>query len=152
MADKVDVLAVQASQSALALDAQTHLVRSLESAGWNLLAVEIDVGAETARIELRRGALSVIFDARNGRASITRELITAEPVRIGRKGDVTVVTRFKPVFIGRQSGLGLRSGLKSLAHYVADNAALQLSHEAARNIFRPLLNPPTTSILAGASQ
>jgi hypothetical protein len=115
------------------------LVVGLERIGWQLLAVDIDLDAETARIEMRRGALCVTFDAQHGRASITRDLIERETVRVGRRGDSFRAERIKTCFLGRERGLGLRSGLRALSHYVADNAAVAITHEQARNLFRPLL-------------
>lgn len=148
---KVDVLAVMDSQP-ITLDTGAALARSLHMIGWELLSVEIDLTAETARIELRSGERYVMFDARNGRASITRETMTTEQHRIGRKGDITVVNRIRPVFLGRQSGLGLRSGLRALSHYVADNAPLAIPHDKARDIFRPLLNPAAIARVSGGAQ
>lgn len=126
----------------IAITAAGDLERTMESLGWQLLSVEIDVTAETARIKLSRGNLRVMLDARNGRASITREMMTCTQHRTGRKGDVTVVSRITPVFIGRQACGGVRSGLRTLAHYIADNSQLALSHAKARDLFRPLLAAP----------
>jgi hypothetical protein len=148
--ERIDVLAVMDAQP-LTFEAGNALARSLHVIGWELLSVEIDLSAETARIELRSGDRYVMFDARNGHASITRETMTKEQCRVGRKGDITVVDRVHPVFLGRQSGLGLRSGLRALSHYVADNAPLAIPHDQARDIFRPLLNPAALARVGGAS-
>lgn len=142
-APKVDVLAV--------MDPSHTMVRSLDSAGWQLLSVDIDLCSETARIELRQEDLYVTFDARGGKASITREVMEKERIRVGRKGDISVTTRIAPRFIGRHSGLGLRSGLRFLSHYVADNAAIALSHKEARDIFRPLLSGAALARIGSAS-
>lgn len=146
----VDVLAVMDSQPLTIDKTGAALARSLHVIGWELLSVDLDVTAETARIELRSGDLHVTFDARGGRASITRETMTTAQHRIGRKGDVTVVDRIRPVFLGRQSGLGLRSGLRALSHYVGDNAQLTIPHNQARDIFRPLLNDAALARVGGA--
>lgn len=127
----------------IAIAAACDLERKLESLGWQLLSVEVDVIAETARIELAQGALRVMLDARNGRASITREMMICTQHRIGRKGDFMVVRDIAWVFIGRQACGGFRSGLRTLAHYIADNSQLALSHAEARDFFRPLLAAPT---------
>jgi len=134
-----DVPAVATAQQ-LAFAAGSAITQSLHVIGWELLSVEIDAIAETLRIELHSGERYVMFDARNGRASITSELMTVESHRTGRKGDIAVAHRIRPMFLGRQNGLGLRSGLRALSHYVADNAPLSISHEQARSIFRPLLS------------
>lgn len=129
-----------------ALDAGTALTRgassierSLEAIGWQLLNVEIDTQRETARIELKRGDLHVLFDARNGRASLTREMRDTRQQRIGRKGDITVVDRIEPRFLGRTRCENLREGLQALSHYVADNAAAAIGHDQAQDIFRSLV-------------
>lgn len=137
-AQSADLLA--ADEKALTASSNA-LVAALEAIGWDLLSVEVDLVAETARIELRSGDLAVLFDARNGRASITRDRIVPQLHRIGRKGDITVVERLHPIFIGRQRCGGLRGGLRTLSHYVADNAPVAIGHDKARDIFRPLLNP-----------
>jgi len=116
---------------------------ALESIGWQLLSVEIDVAAQTARIELVQGDLRVTFDARNGRTSIARELMERTRRRVGRKGDFIVAEEIETRFSGRQSCGGFRSGLRTLAHYVADNSPRALTHSEARDIFRPLLASPT---------
>lgn len=93
----------------------------LERAGWQVLAVEIDISRETARIELRRGDLQVTFDARNGRASTTRERVRRETVLVGRRGDRFRAERIAMEFVGRTRHEDARSGLHWLAQYVADN-------------------------------
>lgn len=128
--------------SDIAFATANPLERGLESIGWQLLSVEIDLGAETARIELAQGDLRVMLDARNGRATITRELMETAKRRVGRKGDITIVSRISPRFLSRQNCGGLRSGLRTLAHYVADNAPHALGHAEARDLFRPLLCAP----------
>ena len=149
MSAPVDVLAVMGETSLAVGSAGDQLVRSLEAIGWQLLSVEIDLTVEAARIELRSGDRYVMFDARNGRASITREVMETRQHRVGRKGDITVVSRVHPVFIGRQSGLGLRSGLRALSHYVGDNAPIAIPHDQARDIFRPLLAGPALARVQG---
>ncbi len=122
------------------IEVGANLAASLGRIGWTLASVEIDVPAEKARIELRRGDLCVTFDARGGKASITRETLAHETVKVGRRGDSFRAERVRFEFLGRTSGLGLRSGLRALSHYVADNAPLPIAHEQARNLFRPLLS------------
>lgn len=112
----------------------------LATIGWDLRSAEIDVGAGTARIELRRAALMVTFDARNGSASTTRENAEVETEAIGRRGDRFLAERIHMRFLGRDRHTGLRSGLRSLANYVADNAVGGGDRIETRNIFRVLLS------------
>lgn len=124
--------------------------RSIEQAlaaiGWQLLSVDIDIDREAARIELKRGDLHVMLDARHGRASLTREIHDRRQQRIGRKGDITVVERIEPRLLGRTRCDGLRSGLRTLSHYVADNAAVAIGHDQARELFRPLLQSASPTL------
>lgn len=113
-------------------------VLGLERLGWTATSVEVDLVRETARIELRRGDLAVTFDARNGRASTTRERIEAETEVVGRKGDRCPVQRLRTRFIGRQRHEGARSGLRWLADYVADNATRPALPGEVRDLFRLL--------------
>lgn len=131
----------QRAPSGVACSAELRsLSTGLERIGWALVNVEIDVPSEAARIELRRDRLFVTFDAKGGKASITRETLAHETVKFGRRGDIFRADRVRFEFLGRTSGLGLRSGLRALSHYVADNALRPIAHEQARNLFRPLLS------------
>lgn len=117
------------------------LALGLEAAGWRVLALELDLSRETVRIEVRRAdGLNVVFDARNGRASLTREVIETEAVRVGRRGDVARVERLRPRFVGRVSRLGVRQGLRVFCDYLADNTSVALPSGAVRNMLRPLMD------------
>jgi hypothetical protein len=117
------------------------LSAGLESAGWRILALELDLASGTARVEVRRAdGLNVTFDARNGRASLTREMIETDTVKVGRRGDVARVERVRPRFVGRASGMGARQGLRALCDYLADNAVHALPAGDVRNLFRPLMD------------
>ena len=95
--------------------------------GWELLAVEADVPAGKLRMELRdAGSLRLTFDARPGCSFLTRERAEVEQVKVGRKGDVFIADRIRMRFLGRQRAEGLRSGLRMLAVYIADNSAIPL--------------------------
>lgn len=113
---------------------------SLERLGWNVTSVDIDLVRGTARIELRRGDRLVTFDARNGRATTTRERIRRTLATVGRRGDVTVVERLQLEFVGRERHEGIRSGLRWLANYVGDNATRPALRGEARAAFRLILN------------
>lgn len=117
------------------------LAASLEAAGWRILSLEVDMSRETARIEVRRtDGLHVTFDARDGRASFTREIMDVETVRVGRRGDVARVERVRPRFVGRSSGMTARQGLRVFCAYLADNARMSLSAGDVRNLLRPLMD------------
>lgn len=150
MSRGVDVLAV-VSDTAITVDASDQLAKSLHVIGWELLSVEIDLTIEAARIDLRSGDRYVMFDARNGRASITTERIAVERRRTGRRGDIFVCNTVRPEFMGRQSGFGLRSGLRALSHYVGDNAPTAIPHDKARDLFRPLLAVNVLARVRGAA-
>ena len=107
--------------------------------GWTVNAIELDLVVQSLRIELRNGGRVVTFDARNGKATITRELVEREGVAVGRRGDRCRVERLRTVFVGRTVLPGLRSGLRALSDYVADNASGNVLRADAREIFRPLL-------------
>lgn len=125
----------------IATGAGAALVRTLERAGWQLLAVDIDMTRETARIELRRGELFVTFDARNGKASTTRERQEIRTYKAGRKGDIYRAERVHMHFIGRARHEGARSGLRWLTNYIADNSATPLTAGEVRLMLAPLMVP-----------
>lgn len=132
------------------LPERTHALRtlaaSLESIGWSVAAVEIDLVTSTARVELRYGALVLTLDARNGRCTITRERVHTETVVVGRRGDRCPVERLRTEFLGRTRHEGIRSGLRWLCAYVADNTdpGALVSARNVRALFAPLLDTATT--------
>ncbi len=94
----------------------------LEAIGWTLSYFDIDVPSERARAGLRKGALEVTFDAQRGRSSITREMVEGYAETIGRRGDRFVAHRLRTRFIGRTRCEDMRSGLRFLSDYIADNS------------------------------
>lgn len=120
--------------------ASKTLAIRLHRIGWELVAVEIDLDSEACRIELKSGDTHVLFDARSGAASITRELHERVQETVGRRGDRMPVTVIRPRLVGRLRCSGLRSGLRALSHYVADNSTTLLTHSEGRDLFRPLLS------------
>jgi hypothetical protein len=124
----------------------SHALRSgLANMGWQVLAAEIDTAAMTARIEIRRSSLSVTFDARNGKATTTREMMASETAAVGRRGDRFLAERVRMRLLGRTSHEGLRSGLRWLSAYIEQNASRPAIHGEARELFRPLLASPTAA-------
>lgn len=131
MTDRTDAIQVAKPAASLA--------KGLQSLGWELRAVDVDLDAESCRIEIASGNRLVTFDARNGSASITREIVDHEQVVVGRRGDRMPVNRIRMRLLGRTRCQGLRSGLRELSHYVADNSSALITHSAARDLFLPLL-------------
>lgn len=110
---------------------------SLEHMGWLVRAVEVDLVNDTARVELKRISdhRLVTFDARNGRSTITREVLVTELVTY--RG----LPQYKSAYrlMGRTTHEGMRWGMRMLATYIADNSAdgCRLN---AKNAFRALLS------------
>lgn len=120
---------------------QKSLVLLLHRAGWQVNGVEVDLVRATARVELQSydGRL-VTLDARNGRATLTREQVERSNVTVGRRGDRCRVERLQTRFLGRDLvGLGMRSGLRALCRYLADNSPRSLPATAFRAGFASLL-------------
>lgn len=114
-----------------------RFARQVESIGWEPRAIEIsDTGR--IKIELKRDSLRVYLtrDELN-RVSISRERWVEENEPVGRRGDRFIAKKLRAEFLGRQSCAGIRAGMRTLAHYIADNSGLQRIE--VKNIFRPLL-------------
>jgi hypothetical protein len=124
-----------------ALDLQTQLKRLMAKAGWEITSLEIDVPAEKCRMELKRGNRVVTFDSTFGRGStLTREVVESREVAVGRKGDRFRAHRLNTVFLGRDKiPGGLRSGLRHLSRYLADNGSGD--RLVAKEALRLLLDP-----------
>lgn len=127
---------------------QRALVHALERAGWALLTCELDMHAQTARVELRRfDGRRVTLDARNGKATITREQDRTRQVLVGaggcesRRGGLPC-ERTAPELIGRTRYEGARSALRSLCTYLADNAVSEhrLTAPGMRALFGPVMS------------
>lgn len=125
--------------------AQRALVHALERSGWSLLSCELDMHRQTARVELKRvdGRL-VTLDARNGKATLTREQLGTRRVLVGagglesRRGGLPS-DRIHVTFLGRDACLGARHGLKKLCQYLCDNAAAP--HALPASQWRALMAP-----------
>lgn len=95
----------------------------LERIGWRLVHLDLDLSQETGCMAIRRESLEVTLAADNlGRGSITRELVERVTHVIGRRGDRFRAERFRTTFLGRTRVAGLRSGLRVLCNYIADNS------------------------------
>lgn len=134
----------RAALAAMTGDTTTPRIKALqltlERMGWMLLAAEIDLAADTLRIELRCGERLVTIDARKGRATCTREIVRHVQTRIGRRGDVTVVDRLHVDFLGRTTFEGPRHAMRWLADYIADNSDGRLAGIEARNLLRLVMD------------
>lgn len=124
----------------IATSAQHLLIHTLERLGWSLSSAEVNLVANTARVELRRtDGLLVTLDARNGRASITRERVRVETELRGRKSDRYRAEFIRVEFIGRTRYDGIRSAMRSLCNYVEDNAVAPALRFTVRPAFAALL-------------
>lgn len=101
---------------------------ALERLGWELRACDVDLTRETLRIEIRRGELHVMLDARNGRVLLEREIVLEVPAGL-RQG--RYCQPWARQLLGRSRAEGVRHGLRMMAEYIHDNGAPQLEARAA---------------------
>lgn len=127
------------SISTTQLPHMTTAVAILERAGWTIVGADLDLVRETLRLELRRDDMLVTFDARHGRATTTRERVRSQVVVVGRRGDKCPVERLRTEFVGRQQHEGIRSGLRWLTSYIAENSVRALPVADVRRAFAPIL-------------
>lgn len=124
--------------------AHAALIHAMERIGWSFLACEINMHEETARIEMKRADGRLItLDARNGKATITREQQRWTTAKAGRRGDVYRSERLGAEFLGRDHFIGARHALKKLCGYLADNpvdGARALPAQHVRALVAPLMN------------
>lgn len=95
----------------------------LASAGWEIVAVEIDLHAGRASMEIRRADGRWIYLAadRHGHASVERWQRSREWSRTSRRA--ASFERVDDTFLGRDRCEGPRQALRVVAHYLADNPA-----------------------------
>jgi hypothetical protein len=114
------------------------LEKMLERGGWRINAIDLDLHHSTARVEVARiDGLQVTLDARNGRASITREMLKPEAPKTQRNRYSSGLTT---QFLGRTCAEGPRHGLKILCDYIADNATTPLLPFEVRRVMALCLN------------
>lgn len=107
-----------------------------------MLAVEIDIEAGRARVEVRRrhDGYTLTLDVRNGVGSITREMMQFDVVAVGRRGDRFMAERCSMRFLGRTRLVGgARSALRSFAGMIGDNAAVVEARLDARRAIAMLI-------------
>lgn len=140
MSEAHAIVTTQSPALASASDRIAATRRALSLLGWELADVDIDAERGNARMELKRGdGLVVTFAADHGRASTTRERIERRQVAVGRRGDRFIAERVSTRFVGRTRHEGVRSGLRWVAGYIADNSNGALLPAGARAILAPLL-------------
>jgi len=96
---------------------------ALDRMGYRLLAVEIDVDAGRARVEVRRhDGYTLTLDVRHGAGTITREMLRRETIAVGRRGDRFLAERLSMRFLGRTRVSGsARAALRAFAATIDDN-------------------------------
>lgn len=97
----------------------THLGRL----GWSITSLDIDATQRTVQCTLDRsdGRRVTLHLTGRGRGSLTREQRHRKLVRVGRKGEATVVERIGWDLLGRTALSSREGGLYELALYVANN-------------------------------
>ena len=101
-----------------------------------IVAVDIDIPAGSARVELRCGDRRVTLDARGGRCSTTREIVGFVDSPRRYQG------RWQVLLLGRTRHEGIRSGLLWLSTYVAENGSDALHVADVRRALGPLMDVP----------
>ena len=111
---------------------ETNAAAALDRMGYRLLAVEIDVDAGRARIEVRRhDGYTLTLDVRHSAGTITREILRREIVTVGRSGDRFRADRLSMQFLGRTRVTdGVRAALRAFADTISDNATTASSLDA----------------------
>ena len=120
---------------------------ALQRIGWDLRWADINLVDGLARVEVARSdglVVTLDADAAIGRASITRERVRLSSVQVGAGGCPHKgggrrerVERLHTVFLGRTRHTGMRSAIRSLADYIADNSDARRID--VRDAFRALL-------------
>ena len=119
------------------------LSASLGRLGWECVQADIDLAANTARVCFKSctGRLVTLDADGLGRVTVTREQMETQTVLVGRRGDRMPVERLATRFLGRARCLGIRSGMRDVAHYLADNAG----------VARALVKAPIAALLSEAT-
>jgi hypothetical protein len=139
-AEKWGALA-EAQPTSLADRRARVLSASLGRLGWECTQADVDLVAGTARVCFRSytGRLVTLDADGLGRVTVTREQREAETVLVGRRGDRMPVERLTTRFLGRNRCHGIRSGMRAVAHYLADNAGV--ARELVKAPIAALLEP-----------
>lgn len=136
--------AMMVTESATLADQRARVLSaSLGRLGWECIQADIDLVANTARVCFVSCTGRVVtLDADGlGRVTVTREQRVTETVLVGRRGDRIPVERLTTRFLGRDRCVGIRSGMREVAHYLADNAGVD----------RQLTKAPIAALLTAAT-
>lgn len=124
-AEKWEALA-EAEPDSIADRRARVLSASLSRLGWECVQADVDLVADTARVCFRNytGRLVTLDADGLGRVTVTREQRETDTVLVGRRGDRMSAERLTTRFLGRSRCSGIRSALREVAHYLADNAGV----------------------------
>ena len=113
---------------------------ALERSGWTVSNAEIDVSRGTARVEVKgfNGRLVTLDVRSSGAATLTREVMEAEPVTVGRRGDRARVERLRIVFLGRDRFDSPGRAVQALVDYLSENSPAALSRADATAALAPM--------------
>jgi hypothetical protein len=101
-----------------------QLEHTLARGGWRVNTIDLDLQNGAARVEvIRTDGLRVTLDARQGRASVTREILSSPALE---NRNLFNTRKQTDVFLGRIWAEGPRHGLKIFCDYIADNAMTPL--------------------------
>lgn len=145
-----DVLRLYAAEiepeaaSTLADRRASALSAALGQLGWECVQADVDLRAMKARLCLQHhsGRIVTLDADGSGRASVTREQQEWRTEHTGRRGDRFLADRLGVAFLGRSRYPGIRSAMRGLADYLADNAGVD----------RQLARAPLAGLLAGARE
>jgi hypothetical protein len=101
---------------------------ALDRLGWSLQVCDIDLVAQTLRLELMCGDLSLLLDARGGRVVVEREIVRrVQPQNVRHThGQI-----WRRELLGRTRPIGLRHGLLQVARYIQDCGAERIEARRA---------------------
>ena len=98
------------------------LRQTLQRHGWDIRTVEIDLIAERAIVEIHRFDGRWVYLAGKAQGSVNLERWHRTPTVYRYRGGPQC-DWFDDQFLGRSRPEGLRTGLRSLCKYIADNPA-----------------------------
>jgi hypothetical protein len=128
-------------------DSSTLLAKVLERHGWEVRSIDIDLVAGRATVEIHRFDGRWVYLAGSSEGSVNLER-WARTRTVSRYRGGPECDSFKDQFLGRSRPEGLRSGLRALCNYIADNPAPgfpALGAADVRRLMAPLLSVPPDS-------